>query len=69
MGQENYNAPSNMNNDITLPACLAVYHPELSVYAYGDSMADEGIDDGDPSPTSRAGGGWCRATTVTTPSC
>ena len=47
MKQENYNAPSNMNNDITLPACLAVYHPELSVYAYGDSMADEGIDDGD----------------------
>ena len=47
MRKEGFNASDSMTGDITLPGCLAVYHPELSVYAYGDSMADEGIDDGD----------------------
>jgi hypothetical protein len=47
MRQENHNTSETANNDITLPSCLADYHPELHVYAHGDAMADVGVDDGD----------------------
>lgn len=47
MRQENHNTSETANNDITLPGCLADYHPELHVYAHGDAMADVGVDDGD----------------------
>lgn len=47
MRQEGFYGLDSTTNDITLPGCLADYHLELTVYARGNSMADEGIDDGD----------------------
>lgn len=47
MKKESIYGVDSTTNDITLPGCLADYQPELYVYARGDAMADEGIDDGD----------------------